>query len=163
MKYNLSILGVLMLGAVAPAIAQTVITTTEVRESVPGVHVLTPSSVVQHRVITQPVVVKTQTQTQMPMTVAAVRSNYAKRLSGIKEQIDMAFAKGWISEARNAELCKWHMDLVNEERGLRANNAGIIAASDVDMMERHVNGLAYTLAKDLSSNNRVAGTSVETY
>lgn len=162
MKYNPSILGVLMLGAVAPAFAQTVITTTEVREGLPGVvHTLTPSSVVQRRVLTQPVVV--HTQTQMPLSVAAVRSNYAKRLSGIKEQIDLALQRGWISAERHADLSKWHSDLVNEERGLRANNQGIIAASDVDMMERHVNGLAYSLAKELSSGKQVAGTGVVTY
>lgn len=162
MKYNLSILGVLMLGAIAPAFAQTVITTTELREGLPGVvHTLTPSSVVQRRILTQPVVVRTQTQ--MPLSVAAVRSNYAKRLSDIKGQIDLALQRGWITAARYDELCKWHLDLVNEERGLRANNNGIIAASDVDMMERHVNGLAYSLAKELSSGTRVAGTGVVTY
>lgn len=163
MKYNLSLLALLMFGAVAPTFAQTVITTTEVREGLPGVvRTLAPSSsVVERRILTQPVVLRTQTQ--MPMGIAAVRSNYVKRLSDIKDQIDLSLRSGWISADRHAELSKWQQDLLDEERGLRANNNGIVAASDVDMMEKHVNGLAYTLAKDLGARNRVAGTGIVTY
>lgn len=164
MKYILPRSGLLVLALVSalPAMAQTVITTTEVQETLPGiVETVVPGSVVQRRTLIQPAssVVRTEIT---GATLPVLRSNYEKRLSGILDQINLAEQRGWLTSARAEELRKWNSDLVNEERGLRANSNGIVASSDVDMMERHVNGLAYILAKEISSF-QVAGKATQTY
>lgn len=158
MKYTplaLVLFGAAQIGT--SAFAQTVYTQTEVRTApsvlmtVPTAPVVTQSSVVHKRTIVSPVVMSGSVPTSAPtIDVAVLRSNYRKRLADIKDQIGSALQNGWISQEKADELYKWQSDLVAEEQGLRVNNQGIISSADVDMMEKHVTGLAYVLSQAMN-------------
>lgn len=128
------------------------------RESpVPSVVELCPFGVT-HKVIERSVTIETGNLDDLarlhPSLRETMRSDYAKRLSDMKDQLEMARVKGWISSEVYADLRNWHADVVKEEQILREKGAGIVAASDVDQLERHLNGLSYTIIAKISEGSR---------
>jgi len=84
------------------------------------------------------------------------RSNYSKRLGDILEQLSFAHDRGWLSDAQYADLRNWEASVAMEELVLREKGLGIVPRADVEQMERHLNGLAYTVNRDIDQGSRVA-------
>lgn len=84
------------------------------------------------------------------------RSNYSKRLADVLEQITFAYSKGWLSRRQYDDLRQWHASVAMEELALRQAGGGIVRRSDVDQLERHMNGLAYTVNREIEEGSKVA-------
>lgn len=84
------------------------------------------------------------------------RSNYSKRLADMLEQLTFAYSKGWLTENQFNDLKSWHANVAMEELVLREAGGGIVKLSDVDQLERHMNGLAYTINKQIDEGSKVA-------
>ena len=170
MKKLLPTSSLLLLGVIiaSPVLAQSIITQTEVRESLPGM--LMPSAVYTTKtkktvVQTTPAATASTVTTELTGDIlASRRSNYEKRLSDIMAQINMAESRGWITAARAEELRKWNSDCLTEVSHLRVTNGtdGVVSLADVDLLERHLNGLAYTINRELGQV-RTAGSNTTIY
>jgi len=94
---------------------------------------------------------------------AYLRSNYSKRLDDLLEQINLGLVKGWLTPGQADELKRWHGDVAKEVELLRLAGGGIVRREDVDQLERHVNGLAYIVTRQINANARTAGTGKPPY
>jgi hypothetical protein len=81
------------------------------------------------------------------------RSNYSARLSDMLGQLNLAYERGWLSAGQFAELKDWQASLVRELLLLQDSGHGIVPSAYVDQMERHLNGLAYTMARRISEGS----------
>jgi hypothetical protein len=141
--------GVFVLSPVAPAIADTI----EYRYTAPAPAFIERTTTVQTvsprvvpRVVENPVLI-------VPDTAGAVRSNYAKRLADMADQLSMAFNRGWISQAQYDNLKDWHNSVSMEEMVLRNNDGGVVTTTNADQLERHLNGLAYTINQSIAAGS----------
>ncbi|MBX9687985.1 MAG: hypothetical protein K2X27_14865 [Candidatus Obscuribacterales bacterium] len=89
-------------------------------------------------------------------TIQGLRSNYAKRLSDMREQLDMAFTRGWLSSSDYSDLLKWRSTVAAEEMLFRQSAGGILSLADLNRLERHVNGLAYTINQRIAQGSKLA-------
>ena len=106
------------------------------------------SVVVERRVISEP-------ETYVVSDADAVkRSNYVKRLNDMSTQISSAHEKGWLTDAQFKDLSDWHGSVAKEELALRQAGAGTVKASDVDLVEKHMTGLAYAINKNIDANTK---------
>jgi hypothetical protein len=104
------------------------------------------SVVIERRVINEP---KTYIESDADLVK---RSNYVKRLDDMSEQISSAHSKGWLTDAQFNDLSNWHQSVAKEELALRQSGAGTVKASDVDLVEKHMTGLAYAINKNIDAN-----------
>ncbi len=88
---------------------------------------------------------------------SGLRSNYARRLSDIAEQLSMAYSKGWLSKAQYDNLRNWQASVGMEEAILRNNSmVGKVTPDDAALLERHMTGLEYTINKQIDAGSKVA-------
>ncbi len=84
------------------------------------------------------------------------RSNYAKRLSDMLEQITMGYNRGWLTKDQYDNLRDAQASAGMEETVLRIANGGKVALSDVQQLEKHLNSLAYTINQQIDAGSKVA-------
>lgn len=108
------------------------------------------SRVVERKVISEPSTVI------LSDADAVKRSNYQKRLQHLSEQINMGYSKGWLSRAQFDDLSQWHSSVAKEEFALREAGYGRVRASDVDLMEKHMTGLAFAINKNIDAGSKAA-------
>jgi len=112
---------------------------------------------VRPKIIEQPVIMSPPVDINViPGPTLALRSNYSKRLGDILEQLSTAYQRGWLSERQYADLKTWEAQVAMEELLLRQKGNGIVPRADVEQMERHLNGLAYTVNQQIDQGSKMA-------
>ncbi len=140
-KYQITA-AILGLSALAPAVQAQMIEQDDARINV------------VHRVIENRVQVSSNTtydESSLPR-----RSNYSKRLNDMLEQMSTAHERGWLSDAQYSDLKNWEGSVAMEELVMRNKGGGIVPGADVAQLEQHMNGLAYTINREVSEGSRVA-------
>lgn len=84
------------------------------------------------------------------------RSNYSKRLNDMLEQMSTGHDRGWLSDAQYTDLKNWEASVAMEELVMRNKGGGTVPGADVAQLEQHMNGLAYTINREVSEGSRVA-------
>ncbi|MBX9720372.1 MAG: hypothetical protein K2X81_03160 [Candidatus Obscuribacterales bacterium] len=88
---------------------------------------------------------------------SGLRSNYARRLSDIAEQLSMAYSKGWVTKAQYDYFRNWQASVGMEEAILRNNSmTGKVSTDEAAQLERHMTGLEYTINKQIDAGSKVA-------
>lgn len=81
------------------------------------------------------------------------RSNYQKRLADLLEQIETGRQHGWLNAQQYQELKNWQANCATEVNALKDSDGGKVTRNDADELERHLNGLAYMINRDISQNS----------
>jgi hypothetical protein len=91
------------------------------------------------------------------------RSNYSKRLGDLLEQLTFAYDRGWLDQQQFQDFKNWQANVAMEELLLREQGNGIVPRTSVEQMERHLNGLAYTINQQIDAGSKLAGRTESVY
>lgn len=82
------------------------------------------------------------------------RSNYDKRLDDMLDQINMGFERGWLTSDQSSTLKSWQSDCKTEVSVLKDAGGGVVPSESVNLLERHVNSLAWMINRQIGEGSR---------
>lgn len=111
------------------------------------------------RPISQTIVIERKTVADAPLKC----SNYDKRFSDLLDQINLGESRGWLTAEKAQELRNWRAGVVKELALFRDAAGGILGGSDAAQLERHTNGLAFMINKEIGAGSAIAGVNAPVY